>query len=254
MLRPAVSGPRVLDRTPRLWSASTAVASASLPDVMGSLTGLLWVALVAIVVWRLLPTIRTIVASRGFTIKAGGAEISVQQASDTLAHGVDDLREQLSALRAQVEAGAAAAPARGAAEARAPSPISQGVPQLRRVLWIDDHPENNVYEVQALQRKDVTVDQARSTADGLDAVLHATVPYDVVITDIGRKENGEDHPQAGLEFIRQFRKEDSDRPVFVYASAAAVGRLSEEITAAGASGATSSATELLEMLGRAGLR
>jgi hypothetical protein len=75
-----------------------------------------------------------------------------------------------------------------------------------------------------------------------------------VITDIGRKENGEDHPQAGLEFIRRMRQQDAETPVFVYASAAAVGRLSDEITAAGASGATSSATELLEMLGRVGLR
>ena len=230
------------------------MASARFSDVMDSLTGLVWFLLVVFVVWKLLPTIRTIVASRGFTIKAGGAEISVQQASDTLAHGVDDLREQLTALKAQVEAGAAAAPAQSAAQARAPSPISEGVPQLHRVLWIDDHPENNVYEIQALQRKDVTVDQVRSTADGLNAVLHATLPYDVVITDIGRKENGEDRPQAGLEFIQQFRKEDVKTPVFVYASAAAVGRLSGEITAAGASGATSSATELLEMLGRVGLR
>lgn len=216
---------------------------------MDALTGLVWFALVAFVVWKLLPTIRTIVASRGFTIKAGGAEISVQQASDTLAHGVDDLREQLSALKAQVEAGAGAQPAGAAA-----SPIAAGVPQLRRVLWIDDHPENNVYEIQALHRKDVAVDQVTSTADGLNAVLHATLPYDVVITDIGRKENGEDRPQAGLEFIQRMRQADSKTPIFVYASAAAVGRLSEQITAAGASGATSSATELLEMLGRVGLR
>lgn len=216
---------------------------------MDALTGLVWFALVAFVVWKLLPTIRTIVASRGFTIKAGGAEISVQQASDTLAHGVDDLREQLSALKAQVEAGAGAQPAGAAA-----SPIAAGVPQLRRVLWIDDHPENNVYEIQALHRKDVAVDQVTSTADGLNAVLHATLPYDVVITDIGRKENGEDRPQAGLEFIQRMRQADPKTPIFVYASAAAVGRLSAQITAAGASGATSSATELLEMLGRVGLR
>jgi CheY-like chemotaxis protein len=221
------------------------VASARFSDVMGSLTGLVWFALVAFVVWKLLPAIRTIVESRGFTIKAGGAEISVQQASDTLAHGVDDLREQLSALKAQVEAGAGAPAA---------SPIAAGVPQLRRVLWIDDHPENNVYEIQALHRKDVAVDQVTTTADGLNAVLHATLPYDVVITDIGRKENGEDRPQAGLDFIQRMRKADPKTPVFVYASAAAVGRLSEQITAAGASGATSSATELLEMLGRVGLR
>jgi len=220
---------------------------------MDSLTGLFWVVIVAAIVWRLLPTIRTIVASRGFTIKAGGAEISVQQASDTLAHGVEDLREQLTALKAQVEAGTAV-PAGGTAGSAATSPIAAGVPQLRRVLWIDDHPENNVYEIQALQRKNVAVDQVRSTADGLNAVLHATIPYDVVITDIGRKENGEDRPQAGLEFIRRMRQQDAKTPVFVYASAAAVSRLSDEITAAGASGATSSATELLEMLGRVGLR
>jgi CheY-like chemotaxis protein len=229
------------------------VAVAKFSDVVDSLTGAFWVVLAAVVILRLLPTIRSIVASRGFTIKAGGAEISVQQASDTLAHGVEDLREQLTALKAQVEAGGAVAPAAGAGEAAA-SPIAAGVPQLRRVLWIDDHPENNVYEVQALHRKDVAVDQVTSTADGLSAVLHATIPYDVVITDVGRHENGHDRPQAGLEFIQQMRREDPETPILVYASAAAVGRLYDAITAAGANGATSSATELLEMLGRVGLR
>jgi CheY-like chemotaxis protein len=219
-----------------------------------SLTGVAWVLVVAVVIWKLLPTIRKVISSRGFTIKAGGAEISVQQASDTLAHSVEDLREQFTALKAQVEAGADASPAGSRSETPAPSPISEGVPQLHRVLWVDDHPENNVYEVQALNRKDVTVDQVTSTADGLSATLHSSTPYDVIITDVGRRENGQERPQAGLDFIEQLREEDVTTPVFVYASANAVGRLRDAIMASGANGATSSATELLEMLGRVGLR
>jgi CheY-like chemotaxis protein len=226
------------------------VASARFSDVVDSLVGLGWVLLVVFVVWKLLPTIRMVVASRDFTIKVAGTEISVQKASDQLGESVDDLREQLSALKAQVEA-IVAAPAQP--EGMAVSPIASGVPRLRRVLWVDDHPENNVYEAQALDRKDVVVDQVKSTAEALNALLHATNPYDAVITDMGRPQNGQDNPRAGLEFIERMREEDTTTPIFVYASAPAVARWSEEIATAGANGATSSATELLEMLGRVGL-
>jgi CheY-like chemotaxis protein len=229
------------------------VALARFSEVVDSLVGLGWVLLVVFVVWKLLPTIRTVVASRSLTIKAGGAEISVQQASDTLAQSVEDLREQLTALKAQVEAAGTIAEPEGAMDAKAASPIAAGVPKLRRVLWVDDHPENNVYEVQSLRRKDVAVDQVTSTAEGLSALFHAPGRYDVVITDMGRRENDHDVPNAGLDFIERVREEDATTPIFVYASAAAVNRWEDAITAAGGNGVTSSATELLAMIGRVGL-
>ena len=210
--------------------------------LLDALAPLAWPVLVALVLWRLLPTIRDVIGSRGFTVKAGSAEITVQQASDQMLDRVEDLREQLSALKLQV----------GAIDGvggTAISPITRGVPQLRRVLWVDDHPENNAYEVEALQRHGVTVQIAHTTAEGLHAAEHAEPPYDAVVTDMGREEDGTERAEAGLQLIEALNERQLPSPVIVYASARAINRTRERFEAAGAQG-TASATELLEMLGR----
>ena len=211
-------------------------------ETVQALADLAWPVLIGIVVWRLLPTIRNIANSRGFTIRAGSAEISVQQASDQMLGRIENLREQVSVLKLQV----AGMEGSGSAEAL---PIASGVSQLHRILWVDDYPDNNAYEVEALQRKGVVVDLARSTAEAMRAVGRAPQPYDAVITDMGREEHGEARPQAGLQLIRGLREQDVTSPVIVYASACAVGGAREELAKLGVQG-TSSATVLLEILGR----
>lgn len=214
-------------------------------DAVDLLTGLAWPVLIGLVVWRLLPAIREVLASRGFTIHAGGMEISVQQASDNLTERIEDLREQVSALKAGstgLESTAADA-----------SPIAAGLPELRAVVWVDDYPENNAYEVDVLRRKGVAVHQARTTAEGL-RLLDDRADVAAVITDMGRTEDGVTKDTAGLELIAQVRRRQPQLPVLVYASAPTVARTREAALTDGATFVTSSATELLEALGRAGLR
>jgi CheY-like chemotaxis protein len=211
-------------------------------DLVGALADLAWPILIGLVVWRLLPTLRNIAESRGFTIKAGGAEITVQQASDQLLSGVEDLREQVSALKLQV----GAMEGSGTTE---DSPIATGVPQLRRILWVDDYPDNNAFEVAGLERKGVSVELARSTAEAMRVVGRAAHPFDAIITDMGREENGQDRPAAGIELIERLKAENVPSPVIVYASARAISRLRPQLVELGVDG-TSSATELLEKLGR----
>jgi len=222
-------------------------------DVVELITRLAWPVLIAAVVIALLPTIRKVMASRAFSVKVGGAEITVQQASDQLATQVDDLRTQVSALRTELDGlSAAGGPAEGGAVAPAgESPIA-AVPRLHRVLWVDDHPENNVYERQALQRQGVDVTAAMSTAEA-GTKLDSTARFDAIITDMGRTENGVDHPAAGLELVGLVRQRGLDTPVIVYASAAAVARSRDAALQAGATAATASATELLELLGKIAL-
>ena len=219
-------------------------------DVVDLLTGLAWPVVAGVVLWRLLPTIRRVLASRGFTINAGGMEISVQQASENLTERIEDLREQLSALKETVEE---AQPAAAREATGAPSPIAAGLPSLHVVLWVDDFPENNAFEVDALRRKGVRVLQARTTAEGL-RLLDAHPDTSAVITDMGRTEDGHAVDEAGIELVQRVRERRPELPVFVYASAPAVARTRAKALAAGATFVTSSATELLEALGRAGLR
>ena len=214
-------------------------------DAVDLLTGLAWPVLIGLALWRLLPTIREVLASRGFTIHAGGMEISVQQASDNLTERIEDLREQVSALKAG-SAGLESMPADA-------SPIAAGLPELRAVVWVDDYPENNAYEVDVLRRKGVAVHQARTTAEGL-RLLDDRADVAAVITDMGRTEDGVTKDTAGLELIAQVRQRQPQLPVLVYASAPTVARTREAALAEGATFVTASATELLEALGRAGLR
>ncbi len=216
------------------------VQFAEIADLVASLA---WPALVAIVLWRLLPTIQEVVRSRGFTVNVAGMEISVQQASEALGSRVEDLREQISALKAQVRDDAPAG--QGHEMSGATSPISVGVPRLSAILWVDDFPENNAFEVATMQRKGVQILQARSTHEALQHLERQDV--DAVITDMGREGDG---PDAGLDLLRRIGETRPGTPVLIYASAVAVARTRAEAERLGAAGCTSSATELLDMLGR----
>jgi CheY-like chemotaxis protein len=216
-------------------------------DLVDLVTSLAWPVVIGLIVWKLLPTVRKVIASRSFTVTAGGMSISVQEASQQLGERLEDVREQVSALKAQVE-GAAPPEADGAA-----SPITRGLPGLRAVLWVDDYPENNAFEVESLVRRGVRVLQARSTAEAL-GIADGRPDVDVAITDMGRREDGAERPQAGIELTTLLRERRPDLPILVYASAPAVARSRDAATAAGASFVTSSATELLDELGRIGLR
>ena len=219
-------------------------------DVVELITGVAWPLVIGVAIWRLLPTIKRVLASRGFTINAGGMQISVQQASENLTERLEDLREQVSALKAHVEAGG---PSATSESSPAWSPIAEGLPGLSAVIWVDDFPENNAYEVDTLRRKGVRVLQAGTTSEGL-RLLDSHPDTSAIITDMGRTEDGQAKDKAGIELIAQVRERRPELPVLVYASAPAVARTRTAALEAGATFVTSSATELLEELGRAGLR
>lgn len=117
-----------------------------------------------------------------------------------------------------------------------------------RVLWVDDHPENNTSLVAALRELNIQVDLAVSTAEALQQFDAAE--YALVITDLGRTENGQEHEFAGEELIKALRERKSSVPVFVYASARGNAHR-ERLTSAGATFVTNRPTELLSRAVRA---
>jgi CheY-like chemotaxis protein len=70
--------------------------------------------------------------------------------------------------------------------------------RLQALLWVDDYPENNAFEVDALKRNGVEVIPAATNSDALRSVK-AGRPLDVIITDMGREGEGDD---AGLELLK----------------------------------------------------
>jgi CheY-like chemotaxis protein len=69
------------------------------------------------------------------------------------------------------------------------------IPPFAKVLWVDDHPDNNKYEIDTLERLGMDIDTVRSNAEA-EAVVWRKV-YDLIISDIGR--GPPETPTAGLE-------------------------------------------------------
>lgn len=69
-----------------------------------------------------------------------------------------------------------------------------------RVLWADDHPENNQPIVELLRRYGASVDTPRSNTEALQ--LLETGRYDVVISDVGRDNEGSGDRQ-GVELASE---------------------------------------------------
>jgi CheY-like chemotaxis protein len=111
----------------------------------------------------------------------------------------------------------------------------------RRILWVDDWPGNNASLVEAMRSLQIPVDIALSTREALRWLERQS--YGLIISDMGRLEDGEAHEAAGLELIKAVRDLDNRTPIFIYAGRSAVLRR-EELKTAGASLVTDKPSEL----------
>ena len=220
------------------------MTAARIIEAVGSL---LWPLLVAVIVVRVAPHVPGVVAdlrhamrTRAFTVKVGGAELSVEEATEQLRRQVSDLQSHMAAQLA--ERGPI-----GEAVAAGALPADQGRPT---VLWVDDRPEANALELAKLRDDGIEVLQARSTAEAMD-VLALRRGVRAIVTDLGRTESGEYRSHAGLALLRQLREAELEQPVFVYTSARGVERDRQDALEAGAAVVTASPTELFAALGKA---
>jgi len=79
-----------------------------------------------------------------------------------------------------------------------------------RILWVDDHPENNVEERRFFVAHKVAVYDVTSSADALK--LLAMYKYDAVISDMGRGRE----PLAGMELVKAMRARGDVTPFYLY--------------------------------------
>ena len=82
---------------------------------------------------------------------------------------------------------------------------------IGRILWVDDHPENNVTEKAAFEERDIAVYTVASTDEAL-TLLSMYPHYDAVISDMGR--NGE--PLAGFKLLEEMRAREDPTPFYLY--------------------------------------
>ena len=209
-----------------------------IPRLIEAIAGLIWPILAAFLVWRLFPIVHEIAKSRSFSIKVGGMELTVQEATEQLRLSLEDLQQKVRELRSQP-----------GEEVSAASLVREGenLPP-RRILWVDDNPTNNAFEITYLRNKGIEVVELTSTDDAIRALVGNQVPVCAVISDMVRREGGTRNYRAGINLVRQLREANLELPIFIYSSTKALAHSREEVLKVGANGATASSVELYELL------
>ena len=107
-----------------------------------------------------------------------------------------------------------------------------------RVLWVDDHPDNNVEESLMLTGLGLAITQTTSTEAALRYLGQAS--YEMLITDLGREGN----PAAGLDLLERLPANSGEMSSLVYTMNA--GERADRAIELGATAVVETAGELLE--------
>jgi CheY-like chemotaxis protein len=204
-------------------------------EMLKALAPLAWPLLVAILIWRLLPTVRSVIQSRGFALKFAGMEVSVQEATDQIKEQLQELSDQVVALRRASNNVVGEPPPPAAVEARRPM-----------ILWVDDKPETIALEMSQLQDQGFIVRSATSTREALSELKDRT--FAAVISDLGRKEDGRTNARAGIDLLTEARRIGYAKPFFIYTGRRLTDRIETEVKGAGGDGITWSRITLLEWI------
>lgn len=114
-------------------------------------------------------------------------------------------------------------------------------PSRKRVLWVDDRPENNSYVRSIMETYGVEFSLALSTSEALRLMRHEN--YDLVISDMGRKEG----PREGYVLLDKIRAEGDITPLVFFATSREPEHILETF-AHGGQGCTNDGAELVELV------
>ena len=85
-----------------------------------------------------------------------------------------------------------------------------------RVLWVDDRPDYNVYELQAFEKQGLEFELVTSTSDAIQILKQEE--FAVIISDMKRKED----LQAGYTLLDQLKLSGNSTPVVIYTGLSSV--------------------------------
>ncbi len=188
------------------------------------------------------------------------AESKASQGKDPSAYVRDMTVEQLQALISGAVS-LAAATAKSSGHAAAPEDISRAAKSIvdvaqqeatqnvesstgilqRHILWVDDRPDNNIYERGAFQAMGFRFTLALSTHQALQML--ADESFSAIISDMGREEG----PREGYVLLDALRSKGDDTPFFIYAGSNAPQH-KREAAKHGAQGSTNNPQELFELV------
>ena len=109
------------------------------------------------------------------------------------------------------------------------------------VLWVDDHPNNNIHERQALEALGINFVLAVSTEEALERLNQQK--FDAIISDMGRPLDN----QAGYTLLDKLRSSGNQTSFVIYAGSKTPEHIGES-RRRGAIGCTNNPNELFEMV------
>lgn len=200
---------------------------------------IIWPTLVAYILVRFGPALRDFASSIGeLSFKGAGFEATAKrkaEAAAALAAAVVSRAETPATPQAVIQE------TRAAAEA-----VSEVVTRraIRRagestVLWVDDKPDSNLHERQALEALGISIVVSVSTEDALEKVSQQS--FDAIITDMSRPPDS----LAGYTLLNALRDRGIRVPVVIY-TRSSVSRA--EARSKGAFGSTTKANELFAIV------
>jgi CheY-like chemotaxis protein len=197
-----------------------------------------WPVIVFYVIWSYRKQVGSLIESarnRKFTIEVGGQKLSMEEVNQQQQGFIADLQKQLLEIRKKIE---------GETISREAVRVDVLLTHQTEnsVLWVDDNPKNNSFFIDLLQRRGYQVDLALATAEALKMIDRKT--YRLILSDMGRTENGHYVGSAGIDLLGELKKQNNATPFVVFCSGQGVRRFSDQVIAAGGKAITSSSTEL----------
>ena len=117
-----------------------------------------------------------------------------------------------------------------------------------KLLWVDDHPENNIYPRRAMEALGIQITLSKSTEDALEKI-HSN-GFDVIISDMGRQPPDPQAPyekRAGYDLLDKLRMEHIFTPFIIYAGSSSPEHQAET-KRHGGFGTTNNSQVLLQMV------
>ncbi|MGD9656934.1 MAG: response regulator [Methylocystis sp.] len=183
----------------------------------------------------------------GLTIKVAGMEISIADATKNIGSSVSDLQKKVAVLEETVrklhpdaELGTYTQDLAGK-NAAITKYTSETPPNKFSILWVDDYPINNAFLIDSFRNERIDVKISLNTQDALQYVENDDI--DLIITDLGRKENGRENPFAGSELIKAIRSSNKQIPIIVFAGKRGLEN-KERLLREGANAVTASGVEI----------
>jgi CheY-like chemotaxis protein len=170
-------------------------------ELLKLIPSILWVVLVAVLIGVFYKPIVRELLPRVSGFKAFGVEVALVR---------QELDRAVEKQEAEVSQGDRA---QFLTRAQRVAPIVQGA----QILWVDDNPDNNIYERSILRSLGIFVDLARTSAEALSML--SQTQYDVVISDMSRDGVADE----GLRFLAEMRERGLLRWTIFY-----IGRVDPE--------------------------